>query len=158
MEITRTFDLLERYKELYPMEDALAGKQDGAWVKYSSADYINYSNFVSCGLLSLGYKKGDKIATILNSRPEWNFIDMGLSQIGIVHVPIYPTIGTEEYDYILRHSEVKAVFIGNKLIWNKVKPIINNVSTIQSIYSLADIEDLTTWNVVIEAGKESYNR
>jgi len=158
MEITRTFDLLERYKELYPMEAALAGKQDGVWVKYSSQDYINYANYVSCGLLSLGYKKGDKIATILNSRPEWNFIDMGLSQIGIVHVPIYPTIGTEEYDYILRHSEVKAVFIANKLIWNKVKPIINNVSTIQSIYCLSEIEDLTPWNVVIDAGKENYDK
>jgi len=158
MEITRTFDLLERYNELYPMEDALAGKQDGVWVKYSSQDYINYANYVSCGLLSLGYKKGDKIATILNSRPEWNFIDMGLSQIGIVHVPIYPTIGTEEYDYILKHSEVKAVFIANKLIWNKVKPIINNVNTIQSIYCLSEIEDLTPWNVVVDAGKENYDR
>lgn len=158
MEITRTFDLLERYKEMYLMEDALAGKQDGVWVKYSSQDYINYANYVSSGLLSLGYKKGDKIATILNSRPEWNFIDMGLSQIGIVHVPIYPTIGTEEYDYILRHSEVKAVFIANKLIWNKVKPIINNVNTIQSIYCLSEIEDLTPWNVIIETGKENLNK
>lgn len=158
MELTRTFDLLERYRELYPMDDALAGKQDGVWVKYSTRDYINYSNYISCGLLALGYKKGDKIATILNSRPEWNFIDMGLSQVGIVHVPIYPTIGTEEYDYILKHSEVKAVFISSKLIWNKIKPVVNQVSTIQSIYSLSEIEELTSWEVVLEAGKENYEK
>jgi len=158
MELTRTFDLLERYRELYPMDDALAGKQDGVWVKYSTRDYINYSNYISCGLLALGYKKGDKIATILNSRPEWNFIDMGLSQVGIVHVPIYPTIGTEEYDYILKHSEVKAVFISSKLIWNKIKPVVNQVSTIQSIYSLSEIEELISWEVVLEAGKENYEK
>ena len=158
MELTRTFDLLERYKELFPMNDALSGKQDGAWVKYSAQDYINYSNYISCGLLALGYKKGDKIATILNSRPEWNFIDMGLSQIGIVHVPIYPTIGTEEYEYILNHSEVKAVFISNKLIWNKIKPIVNLVSTIQKIYSLSEIEELESWSVVLEKGKENYDK
>jgi len=158
MKLTRTFDLLERYKELFPMDDALSGKQDGVWVKFSTQDYINYSNYISCGLLALGYKKGDKIATILNSRPEWNFIDMGLSQIGIVHVPIYPTIGTEEYEYILNHSEVKAVFISNKLIWNKIKPIINEVSTIQTIYSLSEIEELASWNVVLEEGKENYDK
>ncbi|MDX9695129.1 MAG: long-chain fatty acid--CoA ligase [Bacteroidales bacterium] len=158
MEITRTFDLLERYKKTYQMEDALAGKQDGVWVKYSSLDYINFANYVSCGLLSLGYKKGDKIATILNSRPEWNFIDMGLAQLGIIHVPIYPTIGTEEYDYILRHSEVKAVFIANKLIWNKIKPVVSDVSSIKSVYSLSEIEELTPWNIVIEAGKENYDQ
>ncbi|MFO7828075.1 MAG: hypothetical protein R6V23_05600, partial [Bacteroidales bacterium] len=75
MEITRTFDLLERYKDLYPdMKIALAGKQNGEWEKFSSQEYIKYANWISCGLLALGFKKGDKIATISNNRPEWNFV------------------------------------------------------------------------------------
>ena len=40
------------------------------------------------------------VATISNNRPEWNIVDMALSQAGIVNVPIYPTISKEEYDYI----------------------------------------------------------
>ncbi|MEA2105152.1 MAG: long-chain fatty acid--CoA ligase, partial [Bacteroidota bacterium] len=79
MEIKRTFDLLDRYQELYPHKtDALAGKQNGEWIKYSSRDYIQYAHWVSCGLLALGFKKGDKIATISNNRPEWNFVDLGM--------------------------------------------------------------------------------
>ena len=65
MEVTRTFDLLERYKELYSFkDDALACKLNGEWIKYSSLDYINYCNYLSYGLLALGLKKGDKIITI----------------------------------------------------------------------------------------------
>ena len=45
MNITRTFDLLDRYAELFPLETALAGKQNGKWIKYSSQDYINYANW-----------------------------------------------------------------------------------------------------------------
>ncbi len=155
MNLTRTFDLLDRYKELYPMEDALAGKQDGKWIKYSTQDYINYSNWVSYGLLALGFKKGDKIATISNNRPEWNLMDMGLAQIGVTHVPIYPTISSEEYDYILKHSEVKAVIVSGKLIWNKISTVVESIDSIQSVYSFNDFEELPSWQVIIEEGKQN---
>lgn len=131
MEVTRTFDLLDRYAEKFPMDAALARKENGEWVKYSTQDYINYVNWISYGLLALGYKKGDKIASISNNRPEWNFVDLGLAQIGIVHVPIYPTIGPEEYDYILKHSEVKSLIVSTKLLWNKIKNVVDQVKSIE---------------------------
>ncbi len=155
MEITRTFDLLDRYKDLYPdMKVALAGKQNGEWEKFSSQEYIKYANWISCGLLALGFKKGDKIATISNNRPEWNFVDMGMAQIGIIHVPIYPTIGPEEYEYILNHSEVKALIVSNQLIWNKVKIVVENISSIENIYSFNDIDGLKSWELILEEGKK----
>jgi hypothetical protein len=44
MVVEKTFDLLERFKNLFDQkEDALCAKQNGAWVKYSSRDYIDYS-------------------------------------------------------------------------------------------------------------------
>jgi len=155
MEVTRTFDLLDRYAERFPMDAAFAGKENGEWVKYSTSDYINYVNWISYGLLALGYKKGDKIATISNNRPEWNFIDMGLAQIGIVHVPIYPTIGAEEYDYILNHSEVKALIISSKLLWNKISAVVGKVKSIEKVYSFNDVEELNSWKEIVELGKQN---
>ena len=107
MKVTRVFDLLPHYKNSFkPKNDALAGKEDGVWEKFSIDDYIEKSNQVSFGLLALGIEKGDKIATISYNRPEWNFIDMGALQIGAIHVPIYPTISESDYKYILAPSEV----------------------------------------------------
>ncbi len=68
MEIKRTFDLLERYQEHFMKEDALAVKQNGKWIKYSTQQYIDYSYHLSLGLLASGFKKGDKIATISSNR------------------------------------------------------------------------------------------
>ena len=101
MEIRRTFDIIEWNKEKYPRIDMYAGKKDKVWIKYSVEEVSNYVNWVSYGLLSLGYKKGDKVATISGNKPEWNFVDLGVAQAGLIHVPIYPTISTEEYEYIL---------------------------------------------------------
>jgi long-chain acyl-CoA synthetase len=71
MNVTRNFDLLDRYKELFDKEDALCGKQNGQWIKYSSGDYIEYSWNFACGLLGLGLRKGDRIITVSNNRMEF---------------------------------------------------------------------------------------
>ena len=76
MEVTRLFDLLPHYAKYFPKEDAVCGKENGVWVRYSTKDYIEKVNYISYGLMQLGIKKGDRIASISNNRPEWNFLDM----------------------------------------------------------------------------------
>ena len=70
IQVTRIFDLLDRMKELYDKPDALAGKENGKWKKYSTGEYIRQAELFSYGLLEMGFSKGDKIATISNNRPE----------------------------------------------------------------------------------------
>jgi long-chain acyl-CoA synthetase len=155
MEPTRTFDLLDRIQNLYPEKtDVISGKENGQWVRYSSTEYINYCNWVSFALLSLGIKKGDKVAIISNNRPEWNFADFGISQIGAVSVPIYPTISSEEYAYILGHAEPKVVFISDKNLYEKIKPIADQISSVTDIYTFNLIEGAKHFGDLISKGKE----
>ena len=154
MEVKRTFDLIPWNLEKYPRNDMYGGKRDKDWVTWSALDVSNYVNWFSYGLLSLGYKKGDKVATISGNKPEWNFADMGLAQAGMIHVPIYPTIGTDEYEFILVHSEVKAIIIGNKQIYNKVSPIAGKIPGLKDIYSFDPVDGVRSFEEIIEAGKK----
>jgi len=43
MNVERTFDLLDRYREHFIKSDALCSKQNGIWIKFSTEDYIDYS-------------------------------------------------------------------------------------------------------------------
>jgi long-chain acyl-CoA synthetase len=156
MGVTRIFDLLPYYKEKFKSkDDTLAGKEKGKWVKYSIDQYIKTANNISYGFLKLGVKKGDKIATIANNRPEWNFIDMGVLQIGAVHVPIYPTISESDYKYILNHAEVKYVFVSGKELLNKIEHILPEIPSIKGLYTFNDIEDVKHLNELIELGKQN---
>ena len=155
MEVTRTFDIIQWNLEKYPRKDMYGGKKDNEWITYSTEDVKNYVNWVSYGLLSLGFKKGDKIATISGNKPEWNFVDMGLAQAGMIHVPIYPTIGTDEYEYILEHSDVKDIIVGNKTIYNKVSPIADKIHGLKDIFSFDQVEGVKSFNEIIEAGKKN---
>ncbi|RLD84216.1 MAG: long-chain fatty acid--CoA ligase [Bacteroidetes bacterium] len=155
MEITRTFDLLDRYQNHFIKEDALVAKQNGKWKKYSTQEYIENSYFFSYGLLAKGFKKGDKIATISNNRPEWNFVDMGMSMIGVVHVPLYTSLSTNEYETILEHSDCRFVFISDSKLLKKIKPVIDKISTIEGIYTFDSIDNEKNWKEIVSFGKKS---
>ena len=155
METTRTFDILTRIQIQFPDKtDVLAGKEEGKWRRYSVQEYVDYCDWVSYALLSTGIKKGDKIAIISNNRPEWNFTDFGISQIGAISVPIYPTISSEEYAYILGHVEPKLVFISDKNLYEKIKPIADQNPGISDIYTFDKISKAKQFTELIKLGKE----
>lgn len=154
MEVTRLFDLLTNYKEKYKgKDDVLAGKENGKWVKYSIDQYTEFADNISYGLLQLGVKPGDKIATISNNRPEWNFLDMGVLQIGAIHVPIYPTISEADYKYILAHSEVQYVFVAGKDLMRKIQHIVPDIPNIKGVYSFTPVDGAKHWSELTELGR-----
>lgn len=156
--ITRLFDILQNYETKFkPKEDALAGKENGRWITYSIAAYRQMADNLSYALIHAGIKKGDKVATIMTSRPEWNIIDMGIMQAGAIHVPIYPTVSEADYKYILSHSGVKLVFISGKEILRKIEHIIPDIDDIQGVYSIKGIENTDKFEDLIELGKANAN-
>ncbi len=150
MKISRTFDLLERYREKFPKEDALCFKKDGNWIKFSSGDYIEYSYNFCYGLHELGIKKGDKIISISSNRFEWNFIDMGMAMLGVVHVPVFISLNTCEYEYIIKDSGAELIFISDHKIYNCVSPAISGVT---KIYTFDEVEGVSNWTEIVERGK-----
>ena len=157
MEITRVFDILELYKTHYLKEDVLSAKENKQWKKYSSEDLINYVNWVSYGLLSLGLTNNDKVAIISNNRPEWNFCDYGCQQANIVSVPIFPTISNTDLKFILNHGDVKAIFISDKTIYAKLLDIEKDIPNVKHIISFNPIEGIMSFSNFIELGKRNEN-
>jgi len=157
--VTRTFDILERAINEFPRKDALGGKKGGKWYTYSSEEYYQKSHQFAMGLLELGLQKGDKIATVTNNRPEWNFADMGMSMTGIVHVPIYPTLGEDEYNYILKHAEVKILLVGDAKLYESMLPLANLLEL--TVYTFEEIEGAKNFQEIInlgEAKKEKWEK
>jgi len=151
-EITRIFDLLDHLVENFPKDDILAGKVNGEWVKYSSHDYYKYAHYLAYGLCEMGMKQGDRVVTMSANCPEWNFIDMALAMSGIIHVPIYPTLSTENYEYILRHSEATAIFVSTKVLLGRLKPAVDKLENRPAVYTLANIEGEHRMLEILKAG------
>ena len=152
MEITRTFDLLDHLVANYPKDDILAGKVNGEWVKYSSADYYKYAHYLACGLMELGLQPGDRVVTISNNCPEWNFIDMALALSGLIHVPVYPTLSTDNYLHIFTHCEARMLLVSNNVLLKRIRPALERMENPPAIYTLASIEGENRTLEILKAG------
>ena len=102
MNPSRLFDILEYAKNNHPLKNALNTKYNGKWENISTLEYAKKVNIISSALISIGVMPGDKIAMVSSTnRSEWSIVDMGISQIGAINVPLYPTITSNDYKYIM---------------------------------------------------------
>ncbi len=148
MAATRLFDLIPQQIAKYPKQDALATKENGTWISYSSARVQEIIDRVSIGFIKSGLIKDDKVAIISPNRPEWNFIDLGLQQIGAVSVPIYPTLTVEDYRYIFDDAEVKMVFVYDEQLFLKAADAAAGSKTNPVIYTLQDVNGAKSWKEI----------
>lgn len=154
MDIKRTYDLLDSLKANFDKSDILCAKRDGEWVNFSVDEYIENAKNFGLGLIAKGFKKGDKIATVSNNRPEWNFVDMGMSMVGVVHVPIYPTISDEEYRYILEHCDAKMLIVSDISLYKRLKVISEDISAIETIYTFNHMDNCANWSEIVALGEQ----
>jgi len=91
--------------------------------KVVTYDQLNQrANKVANSLLNLGLKKGDKCAFMLFNSIEVIEIFMGLAKSGIVGVPINFRSSTSEIEFIVNHSDSKAVIFGQEFL-ERIEPL-----------------------------------
>ena len=155
MEVKRVFDLLANYKEKYPDQKvALAGKVNGKWREYSIDEYIEQTNIISGALIELGVQPQDKVAVISNNRPEWNILDMAITQIGAVMVPIYPTISEADYKIILNNCEAGICILEGIAVMNKIEAIWPETPSLKQIYTFIDRGKYGYFDTLLQLGRE----
>ncbi len=154
MNLQRNFDILDQLVEKYNLDVALSIKRNGKWVNFSTNEYKQFADDFSCGLLEMGFKKGDKILTISNNRPEWNFADMGMGQIGVIHVPVYPNISDADHKYILKHSNARMVIVSSQNYFDKIAPLTKEIKNIEKIFSYDKLNGIPNWMEIVELGKK----
>ncbi len=127
-------------------------KYDKEWRSFSTEEVRDIVNMVSIGLIAMGYRRGDKC----HHQHEPSGVELcrnGIAQAGMIHIPIYPTISTDEYRYILGHADVRAIILSSKSIYNKVSPIVSDIPTLKDIFSFENIEGIRSFSEITEAGK-----
>lgn len=158
-QITRLFEFPYHQLEKFNLSDALVTKYNGEWVKTSTKEYLDKANAISRGLIRLGVNKNDKIAIISsNNRTEWHITDIGALQTGAQTVPIYPTISSEDYEYILNHSESSYCFVSDQEVYDKLIAVQKNIPNLKAIYSYNDIEGCKSWKEILELGADESNQ
>ena len=155
MDVRRSFDILANQLEKFPKPDSLAAKVNGHYVPMTTQQVVDQANLVSLGLLKLGLKKADKVAIISMNRPEWLLADFGIAQIGGTSVPMYPSITVEDYKYIFTDAGVRAVFVADQHLFEKVQEATAGLDIpAANVFTFDKIEGARHFGELLELGRQ----
>ena len=153
---SRVFDLLKYQLDHYPMIDAFAQKVGGEWKTFSTTESLETIAALAWGLHLAGIREGDRVGDVTETnRTEWCFIDSAVMCLGAVHLPIYPNISSEEFEYILSDSEAKLIFVSSERLYQLIAPLQAKLPALRQIYSYEPIQGVKQWTQLKTAGEES---
>jgi long-chain acyl-CoA synthetase len=103
--------LLDRSLELFAKNDSFAK----ASKKAMSYEEFNKKIHDMVELLQHhGIQQGDKVLLLSENSPNWGIAYFAVTYFGAVIVPVLPDFHPSDIHHIMRHSEVKAVFVSTK--------------------------------------------
>ncbi len=103
-------DLFLQITDAPPRDDLqVFRRKDGTPVSRSTAEFVAGVLAVRRYLQELGLQAGDRVAIWTANCPEWHIADFGCLTAGLVVTPLYATAPAAQVDFILGHSEARAV-------------------------------------------------
>lgn len=145
---TSPVEALLYWEENAPKSIFLKQPFDGKLKTYTYRQSAEEIRKIAAGLKSLGIPDGSSIALLSKNCAHWMMADIAIMMAGYVSVPIYPTLNASSIEYILQHSESKAIIVGKLDNYESQKAGINNIHTI-GIEKYGIQEDLT-WEKLVE--------
>lgn len=130
------FDIPRFNAQKHPLEKLLLQKEKKEWKAVSSHEFIRLMDAYSERLLSLGVKKGDKIAIMSSACIEWNLLDLAIQQIGGIVIPIFPNMIVDDYKFILKHSESRFCFVENDGLLQSVSELANEIPSLEEVFHI----------------------
>lgn len=103
----------------------------------------------------MGFRKGDKIITISSNRPEWNFADLGMAMIGVIHVPVFASLNTSEYQYIIKNSGARLILISDSKHYKSVRQAIDLEGYSSGVYTFDSVTEVKNWTEILNLGNSA---
>ncbi len=106
------------------------------------------ANRVASWFLSAGFRKGDKVAILLNNCLEWLYVWFGLAKTGVVSVPLNTHHKGSLLQYQVDHCDARLMVIGRDLV-DRIRPFSGSLKNLTTLAVFPNdngcsIPDLTT--------------
>lgn len=132
-EPTTLSEVFEYVARVHPRPDTLNYKLNGRWIAISSDEMLRRVRHIAAGLCSLGVRRGDRVAILSESRPEWTLTDAGCMFATAVNVPIYPTLTPPQVRYILKDSGARVLVLNNEEKYLEIREILAECPAVEHL-------------------------
>lgn len=134
-----TIDILLHTVEKFPNQIAISAIVAGETVSYTYKQIFDEATKNAKALLKIGIHKNENIGIITSNRIEWSVLDFAIAMIGAVNVTLFPNYDKKDFIHIINDSQIKHLFIGNKIVLQFLNTIIKDIPSVEHIYSFDEI-------------------
>lgn len=120
---------------------AVLSRTGGSWAGIAHADMLQRVAGLASALEGLELEPGDRVAILSENRPEWAVADYAALCLGLIDVPVYPTLPADQILHILRDAGVRLAFVSTAQQWKKVLSIRDQLPTLEYIVTFDDPGD-----------------
>jgi long-chain acyl-CoA synthetase len=150
-------DLLPLAVKKYGDKAAQRYKVEDDWVDASYKELGEAVREVALGLVDVGIQPGDKVSILAHTRPEWTHACFGILTAGAALVTIYQTNSPEECQYVLEHSDSRAIFVEDAEQLAKVREVEDRCPELEHVFVMepgdAELGDALTLDKLRERGR-----
>jgi len=113
--------------------EALRFKRDDRWQSLTYRDAEIAVSRTAAQLQGWGMAMGDRVAILSESRPEWPVADYAALCLGLIVVPIYPTLPADQILFILRDSGSRVLFVSTAAQLEKINTIRERLPALERV-------------------------
>jgi long-chain acyl-CoA synthetase len=88
------------------------------------------------GLAQFGIGRDDAVGIIASNRVEWAVVAFATYGLGGRYIPMYEAELIQVWEYIIRDSSVKVLFVSKPEIYEKVKTFAKDIPTLEKIFMI----------------------
>ncbi len=148
-------ELFEENVVKYPNNPMLWEKKTD---KYESTTYSNAKKLITTyagGLLSIGLKKGDRVALLSEGRNDWIYAELALLYFGAIDVPLSVKLEASEIQFRIMHSRANIIIVSKRQA-EKVEAIRGNCPELKKVIYFDDKKNCTNndilWDDIYQHG------
>ena len=117
-----------------------AQARDGSWEILSSAELYARVRALAASLVRLGLVKGDRVVLVSENRWEWAISDFATLALGLVNVPLFPTLHAPQIAEALAHSGARVAIVSTKAQLTKLAGApLEHVIVMDEVAEMAEV-------------------
>jgi long-chain acyl-CoA synthetase len=126
----------------FPKPDLVGQCRGDRIVPIGGREFLDQVRDVSLGLTSLGMTRGDRVALLSESRPEWLVADFAILAAGAVTAPIYTTLSADQVGFILRDSGASLALVSTPIQLAKLLEVAGTAPSLRTVVVIDPGDDL----------------
>jgi long-chain acyl-CoA synthetase len=149
------FEAIDRFGP----QEALRFKRGDVWQGLSYREVELRVAHTAALLERWKLQPGDRVAILAENRPEWPIVDYASLALGLIVVPVYPTLPADQVAYILQDAAARIVFASTAVQVEKLQAVRRQLPGLERIVVFdrdAETEGIESLDRLLDATDDSF--